>query len=284
VAFGSIPNETVTFFTSPDGEVWTRRNEVSDRGQQWNGIASHGSTHVIAGENGTILSSENGGAAWAARVTGAALLNTVFHADGAFHAAGGDGYYTSSADGVTWQAQAPGTRSRLRALAWHDGLWVAGGRHEPDIPGTAPRTFSIHTSTDGITWVDRSFDVPENYTGVQIYDIMRAGSVWAAAANGRLLTSPDAITWTQFASGWENRALAWNGTALLMAGGIEDEDDDSSGSVHVTSDGGNTWAWQSLGNGRGPAGRRGLSVICGDSRGMPLREPWPSAATFPPAR
>lgn len=238
---------TTPAYTSPTAETWTS-HVLSTNPQFYPGAAaSAGNTLVVGGDSGLMVHSPDGGATWNAVTSGVAgNLNALTRFAGRFVAAGGEGSLTSSADGVTWTPASSGTISRLRALTWHDGLWVAGGREEVTPPGlSAPRRYSVSTSTDGVTWTDRSFG-DGAFERQQLYSVIRAGPQWVATALYAVLTSPDGVTWQERAVGEENRAVAWNGSRLIVAGGVEDEGGDANGWVHLSDDGGVTWSTQSL--------------------------------------
>ncbi|MGI8601549.1 MAG: hypothetical protein ACR2OZ_00960 [Verrucomicrobiales bacterium] len=216
-------------YTSPTGETWTRR-VLSPNYFNPTAAAGAGTTLLLGGQSGGMAHSPDSGVTWNPVSSGVeGNLNAITRFAGRWVAVGEGGSLTSSADGVTWTPTSSGNISGLRGLAWHNGLWVAVGG-------------SILTSTDGVAWTDR---IP-NFSGSSV---IHTGSQWVATADGEVLTSPDGITWQNRSVGQENQAVAWNGSRLIVVGGIEDGEEDSSARVDLSDDGGVTWTTQPLGAG-----------------------------------
>jgi len=177
-----------------------------------------------------MVHSPDSGETWNIVSSGVGSILAITRFAGRWVAVGGDGTLTSSADGVTWTPASSGTIFLLRGIAWHNGLWVAVGA-------------SILTSTDGVAWTERTLG---NLTFERtIYSVIHAGSQWVATANEAILTSPDGITWQGKLVGDKNRAVAWNGSRLIVVGGVEDGAE-SRAFVHLSDDGGVTWTNQFL--------------------------------------
>lgn len=117
-----------TILASPDGLSWTARRQPGPDGPNWTeedllGVAfgvKDGDTplFVAVGREGTILSSEDGGATWAGQDSETSrTLNCVLAGADIFIAAGEDGELVTSPDGETWTGQHTGTASALNCLA-----------------------------------------------------------------------------------------------------------------------------------------------------------------------
>lgn len=126
-------------------------------------------------------------------------------------AVGEIGNVFASPDGSAWtairQLHTPGRY--FVDVAWGNGQFVAVGG-----AGT------IATSTDGWTWTPR-----ESGTKVDLGRILWSGTQWITASSNRpggfVLTSPDAITWTQHSTGDSQlgaiTGLAWTGRHFVAA-------------------------------------------------------------------
>ena len=238
-------------YRSTDGTIWTpvavAQGDLPSRPQD---VQGDGDTFVVVGDSGEVSRSTDGGMNWVAEDSGVpGNFNALANFDGRFVGAGGDGTLSTSASVGTWEAVSSGNNSRLRALGWNDGLWVAGGRDDRTLSGSNnTRRYIIFTSPDGIVWTDRSFDRAIPGIQDQIYDLTRIGDRWVAAADGVALTSTDGISWTETDAvapgfGTENRAVAGSGDRIVIVGGREGTDDER-GAIHLSTDGGATWTSQ----------------------------------------
>jgi hypothetical protein len=125
-----------------------------------------------------------------------------------------------STDGITWINVFSGTSSAVTALAYGNGLYLAG-----------LATTALLTSTDGITWTPRTSGVPTAQMNSLAYG---AGVYVGVGAGGFIVTSTDAITWTSRTSGTASPLLqVIYGNGFFVAGG--------DGGVLRTSTDGITW-------------------------------------------
>src|SRR4051794_18714937 len=102
----------------------------------WTGAGPH--LWAISLDNWSLRSNPNGSAA----------LLGAHYAQGLFVAVGEQGTILTSIDGSNWLARASGTTTRLRAVTYGKGMYVAVGG-DPS-PAT---TRIVVTSSNGIAWV-----------------------------------------------------------------------------------------------------------------------------------
>lgn len=96
--------------------AWTIANGNSNI---WRGAATNGSTFVVVGENGSIITGNSTGTTWTPRSlpfltpANTNLFGVTFHSDGYFYAVGGSGINNATAqiirslDGTTWEIYSP---------------------------------------------------------------------------------------------------------------------------------------------------------------------------------
>ena len=159
------------------------------------------------------------------------------------------GYIISSQDGNTWVKSGGPNGNHIRAIAFGNGLWVAGNDLGQILrsTGSAPTNWygaiasgfttsviygityaaglfvavggngKIGTSPDGVTWTARA----SGYTGT-IFDVIYANGQFIAVCNdGGVITSPDGITWTRRVTSTTNRLLSITyGNGLYVAVGL----------------------------------------------------------------
>ena len=171
-----------TFYTSPDAIGWTIRHLLTGL-VDINALAWSGSRAVAVGEDGNILSTADG-ITWTehAGIT-TEYLNDVEWLNGQFVAVGANGTVLFSPDGLNWSVESTGTADFLDAVAWSASAqtYLAVGLS------------SSFVSTDGITWA------PVVLGG------LFEDAIWADAldlfvavdTNGRIVTSPDGMAWTE---------------------------------------------------------------------------------------
>lgn len=104
-------------------------------------VAFGGGRFVAVGENGTIVTS-NDGTTWITRSAGTtAWLVGVAYGNDQFVAVGDKGVVLTSNDGLTWSARSSGTTERLNGIAYGNGMWLAVGENGSAV-----------TSLDGNNW------------------------------------------------------------------------------------------------------------------------------------
>ena len=293
-------------FTSSDGSKWTSLS--SKTGNNLRSMASSGSQWVAVGSNGTILTSNDGGAEWSPQSSGsgANLASVVWSGSRyvAVGAAGLHGTILTSSNGTTWSTIG-GLGSGeliLLGLTWSGSQFVAVGTapaggailtspngstwtSNPSAASAALRGViwsgsqfvavgdyaTILFSTDGKTWTPPSGLIP---TEKSLY-----GVVWspqkklfvAVGQAGTILTSPDAKTWTARTSNatFDLKAVAWSGQQFAAIG---------SANTLVTSPDGVTWTAQTSVPGSGELLRyssSGSTVVSGPLGGLQMTTPTP---------
>ncbi len=129
--------------------------------------------------------------------------------DSLFISAGGNGEIRTSPDGITWTFRASGV-SQLWWIASGGGKNVAVGQN-----GT------IITSSNGTTWAAATSGVTKH-----LYSASYGNGLWIVTGDSlAILTSPDAITWTQrtppaaYTDGSRDLyGTVWDGTQYITAG------------------------------------------------------------------
>lgn len=185
-------------------------------------------TGWVAGGDGTILRTEDGGATWTPQNSGTSFgLNAVVFRDARNGWAVSDGgtIIRSSDGGANWSHQANGGDSSLHALAFSDRVGLAVGR-----------TGTIFRSADGgATWAPQVSGTKAWLNGVAFAD---ARNAWAVGERGTILRSTDGgTTWTAQASNTQARlnAIAFGDARNGWAIGER-------GLILRTVDGGENWA------------------------------------------
>ena len=223
----------------------------------------------IAGEDGVLLVSSNGGGAWTVANTGSTRhLRALARAGATGWAVGDGGSILRSGDsGATWAAQASGMLQTLRGVAAFDAqhAWAVGDgglalasvdggvTWTPHAAGVA-RLYAVAftsalnglavgqggaivRSTDGgQSWAN----VPSGTQATLRAVVLSGAQALAAGDGGTLLTSSDGgATWTQVASGSTARlrALRMRDANTGWAAG-------DGGTLLATSNGGSSWAAQ----------------------------------------
>jgi len=197
--------------TSPDGRNWERRAVPTKLGLQ--GVAMSDDLIVVVGAQGTVFTSTDG-VEWTRRVSGTTRdLNSVIYANGQFMTGGPR---ATSTNGIQWTItnnnwpQAP-------EVAFKDGVWVSLSHGsivlssldgiawtERDGKGgnssiTASTNLflsggdsSLAISTNGQAWYPQKLPKPLGIRGVTY----GSGAYVAVSAEGEILTSQDAKTWS----------------------------------------------------------------------------------------
>ncbi|WP_404299726.1 DUF6519 domain-containing protein [Alicycliphilus denitrificans] len=194
--------------------------------------AQDASSIWIAGEDGVLLVSGNGGASWTVAHTGSTRhLRALARASASGWAVGDGGTLlrTSNA-GSTWTAQAGGTLQTLRGAAATDAqhAWAVGDG------GLALRTVD-----GGGTWTQHATGVARLYAVA----FTSAQNGLAVGRGGAIVRSTDGgQSWAKVDSGTTAtlRAVVLNGAQALAAG--------DGGTLLTSSDGGATWSTANSGS------------------------------------
>jgi hypothetical protein len=216
-------------FTSPDGDVWTRRTSLAADSTDSASVAWSGS-RLVAAVGGSVFTSVDG-VSWTAAA----------HVDGTVLSLGwGAGQFVavgrrlgsmgtclaiwSSPDGVQWtgrQGESPcgfyGDEA-LWGLAWSGTRFVASGIHHPTHGGVG---IAALQSADGVNWSPIQIAPAVDQGG------FAAGVWWTSVGflatwGERVLTSPDGVAWTEdvpFRPGFFPAAVTGNGRQVVAVGG-----------------------------------------------------------------
>jgi hypothetical protein len=209
--------------TSQNGIDWTQQVSGTDAGL--NAITSDGSDIVAVGQDGTVLLSIDHGENWTVRhsenninLHAVAINAWQIVAGGRFqHTA--DAFMMRSEDrGETWVA----AESIPQSGHWSTDLVYAGGLliAATDIPRSTGGT-RVWFSVDGKRWQDM-FLLDDLTAG--LYSILHDGNQFIVAGDyGVVFTSADGAFWTRSETPLEEityLSAAWNGSDLILAGGI----------------------------------------------------------------
>ncbi|MBI5069324.1 MAG: carboxypeptidase regulatory-like domain-containing protein [Deltaproteobacteria bacterium] len=207
-----------TVLTSTGGAAWTALATPLPQANAYRDVARGGGLFVAVGASGAapstsaVIATSGDGLAWTERAPAIAPgLNGVAFGNGVFVAAGDLGSLQRSTDGISWSAVPSGTAEHLQGVRFANGLFLATGH-----AGT------VLSSADGLSWVEARIDpdliLSDISHGAGLYV---AVGVSAAGAGGRILTSPDLVTWADVApSGLPVplRRVAWGGGLFVAVG------------------------------------------------------------------
>lgn len=148
---------------------------ISNTNENLTAVVYGGGQWLVAGNNGTILTSPDG-ITWTTCSSGTtAKLTAISYGGGQWIVIGDNGTILTSPDGITWTARNSGTTAYLSDISYGAGQWIIVS----DI-GTL-------TSPDGINWTAR---------GTPGVSISYGGGKWGLVYGNQFLTSTDGITWT----------------------------------------------------------------------------------------
>jgi hypothetical protein len=205
VAVGSGSLNQTVVLTSPDGIRWSRVSVGR----------SQGPLGLSTGETGVLY-----GVGW----------------NGSRFVAAGERLLTST-DGSNWMVAGTLPTCAFTRVAANGSMFVAvGGYYGRGC---------IATSTDGLTWSDRTDAIESN--NAVLSGVIWTGSSFVALGTtglGRFgvvsvfLTSRDGVSWSrQLATNTAFVDVAWNGTLFVAVGGIPNQ---QSGAIYTSPDG-KTW-------------------------------------------
>jgi photosystem II stability/assembly factor-like uncharacterized protein len=192
--------------------------------------ARGGGVAWIAGEDGALLQTTNGGADWRLhRIDVAADLRALRLSGSAGWVAGDDGVVARTTDdGATWTLQQSGVHGALRAIAVFDAdhAWLAGDGG-----------LVLRTSDGGASWQGAQAGTAHLHA-VHFLDLLHG---LAVGDGGAILASADGgATWTAQAN-----AAARDLRALSFVDAVDGWAAGDAGTLLHTTDGGATWTDQS---------------------------------------
>lgn len=230
--------------TSTDAITWvTRTSNFPVASNSLHALKYGNGAWVAVGYGGAVRSSTDA-ITWTTRTSNVSeLLAHVEYGNGRWVAVGYTGTMIVSTDAITWTTRNPypETSPNIFRVAYGDGKWVAVAGFGGEVVKTSTDTVtwvtgsisgnifsatglqyaggtwvmsgyygSIHTSTDGSTWTQRTSNIAPFGT---IRGLAYGDGLWAIiAGGGEARISTDAITWTTDASlpGSYARSLAYN--------------------------------------------------------------------------
>jgi hypothetical protein len=181
-----------TVLTSPDGLSWMRREVLP--GPSFEAVTWGASQFVAVGSSqgsGLLIATSPDGVTWTQRsAPGSAALNDVAWSGGRFVAVG-LAVILTSADAVTWAEQKMPVEGWLKGATWGASQFVAVGSTRD--PSAVRRTIPlILTSPDGAAWTQRG--APGS---AALNDVAWSGDRFVAVGDDTILTSSDAVTWSE---------------------------------------------------------------------------------------
>jgi hypothetical protein len=157
----------------------------------YSSIFKGGDQFVTIGQNGTIMHSYDGTNWLTSRDLGTDFLRDVLWNGNQFVAVGDKGLILTSFDAVTWKSNSSFTTETIRALASNGAFLVAVGNKGLVL------TAEGKNLGFGERWYKKATAITTDF-----YDVTWTGNLFVAVgANGLIMTSPDANTWTHRISG-----------------------------------------------------------------------------------
>jgi len=155
--------------------------------------------------------------------------------------------YKSTDHGVTWDMLAKisahwDDSQKFPGIAYGGGVWVIVGGDA----GYSTHTPSILTSSDGVTWTERTADASYDRPFVRVRYLN--GLFIALGEYGEIQTSPDGITWTRrYSSGATGtiRDVAYDGAGTYFA--VQDGTYENVMRLLTSTDGAQSWSLVSHG-------------------------------------
>src|SRR5665647_418446 len=228
VALGSTANVDDLSFGDADGWAVGQGGLVahsSDNGRTWaqihtpatadlSGVAAGGPGRAwVAGDHGTLMSTEDGGSSWRTSSIVANDLRCLRFLDGAHGWAGGGSPYgeghalvlRSEDGGATWERREAPIWGRVNALTFVDAEHGWAAAEDWGADGDTPQGTILVTGDGGRTWA------PEATSAAVLTSISMdaSGSGWAFGAAGAALTTHDGgATWQAVSSCTDNALRA----------------------------------------------------------------------------
>ncbi len=131
----------------------------------------------VAGSDGELRHTTNGGVDWSAVQIGASALHALQFVSGGLGWCGGDGIWRSNDGGQTWQMTSPVQVRDVHFAASSSGLAVSEAGH------------ALLSSNGGVSWFDAG--PIAGLGGPTDVHLLSSGRAFAAGANGGLFTSID---------------------------------------------------------------------------------------------
>lgn len=153
-------------------------------------VAFGGGRFVVAGSEGTILTSQDGIRWTAKKGEQTQRISGIAYGNGLFVAAGYAGKILTSTNGVDWSPQWSRVENGFSGVAYGNGRFVVVGGSTPGRGGRSERV--ILTSSDGVRWTVR-LRLPDEATLLKV--IFAQDQFVAVGTRGLILTSKDGDTW-----------------------------------------------------------------------------------------
>jgi len=161
---------------------------------------------AVGGANGTLVLTSDDGITWSSATTPAASkLRAVTWGNGQFVAVGAAGTLLTSPDGRTWTLRGCGATERLDGVMWTGSQFYILGE-----------TGKFYSSADAVTWTSSQGNPPTWIEGLAWSDTQYV----AVGAGGRIATSPTGAFWTAISSGVTGiiHGVTWSGVPLTPTG------------------------------------------------------------------
>lgn len=230
---GSI--HTSKDFNSVTAPLWTQASHPDGASAQQLNAVTYGGVYVAAGQNGSMLRSQDG-LSWQAVTSNTSneLLALATNGAGGYVAVGRQGTVVTSIDGSNWAVQTPPTTQDLMGITYGNGLWAAVGKN-----GT------VLLSINGSVWVPATTtSTTQELRGVAMGAVREADGaqklrIVAVGNDGTLITSDDmGDTWTHRGLAGVNLHAVSFGRQFVAAG--------DAGSLYTSVDG-ISWQKQTTG-------------------------------------
>lgn len=175
--------------TSTDGMTWTEG--TPSPGGITNGITAmtYGNGRYLAAADNALITSTNG-TTWASANTGntQVLIYALTYGNGLYVFGGRDGSLRTSTNATTWTLRTSGTTSSIYSLIYGNGRYMYG-----TVGDTANASFTIGTSTDGITWTTTTI---KQYYLLGYANLTYGNGLYVVGTYGMLQTSTNGSSWS----------------------------------------------------------------------------------------
>jgi hypothetical protein len=213
--------------TSPNGADWTPGQDLS--GTSPSDVVYANDQFTAVGSDGTILTSPDGnnwirtGSSSFSDLTAITFGNGQFvtvgrsTSDGSSNLLFRDSAILTSADGVNWIRQQSGTTNALIGVVYGGGRYVAVGSEILRTAVEPPAQYRsvVLTSTDSANWVSSQLAIASPVSGIAY-----GNDRFVIVGETTILTSSDAVGWTQHPLGARAIAYGKGQFVALGAGGM----------------------------------------------------------------